>query len=108
MTSYAPFDIIFGFSPYRPLHVSFDSALPKDYIDYMIKRTAIIRKNAQIIQEKYDELRKRHYDKKRADNELTVGDLVLYNIGVRYIGNDKKFKPNYIGPFEIIKIFNDG
>eukprot|EP01084_Bolivina_argentea_P194585 333884_1 len=27
MTSYAPFDIIFGFSPYRPLHVSFDSAL---------------------------------------------------------------------------------
>ena len=26
----------------------------------------------------------------------------------KYVGNDKKLKPNFIGPFEIIKIFNDG
>ena len=33
---------------------------------------------------------------------------MLYNVSVRLTGNKKKLKPNYIGPFEIIQIKNDG
>ncbi len=59
-------------------------------------------------QQRYDRLRKKTFDKKRAEIGLTVGDLVLYNIGKRYVGNVKKFKPNFIGPFEIIGMYING
>ena len=108
MTSYTPFDIIFGFSPFTPLNMEFDPALPQDYIDYMIQRMAIIRGDAKLVQKAYDEIRKKSYDKKRKKNDLAVGDLVLYDVSHKYVGNDKKLKPNFIGPFEIVKIFNDG
>ena len=32
----------------------------------------------------------------------------MYNVTQGLVGNKKKLQPNYIGPFEILDIFNDG
>ena len=32
----------------------------------------------------------------------------MYDVSHRYVGNKKKFTPSYLGPFEILEIFNAG
>lgn len=115
MTSYAPTEIIFG----RNLKLPIDHALavptdrvrsPAEFIEYMANRRRIIVGNANAVQEQYDAIRKRQHDKKRkkAHHSLKVGDYVYYDVAQRYVGNVKKLSENYIGPWEIVEIFNDG
>ena len=116
MTSYAPMEIVFGRNARLPavqVTDEDDSVLPQrtaaEFIDYVNTRRAIIIGNAQNVQDRYDELRKRKYDEKRSQiTPLSVGDFVFYDISQKYVGNRKKFAQNYVGPFEIEHIFNDG
>ena len=113
MTQYAPSEIIFGYKvrlpTFTPLNESFDThKTPKEYIDYMTKRRKIIFKEANINQKHYDELRKKSYDKKRNNITYNVGDYVLQDIAEQLVGNDKKFTPNYVGPYEVVEVRNDG
>ena len=57
---------------------------------------------------KYDAERKRSYDKGKSDDSFRTGEEVMYNISSRFKGNVKKLIPNFIGPYEIVRSFNDG
>ena len=65
ITSYAPFDIIHGHSPNNPINIEFDPSHPEDYRKYINARISMIKRNANKKQTKYDEIRKRYYDKNR-------------------------------------------
>ncbi len=105
MTSYAPMNIVFGNDLYEiPKEFNFDPALPEQYIQYLSNRQAIIRFKANKQQAKYDEARKRYFDKKNSDKRLQyqIGDRVLYDIHTHFTGNRAKLGPKWVGPFEII------
>ncbi len=113
MTTFSPNEIIFG----ERLRTAMDDALnvphidrtPAEYIEYIQNRQAIVRGVAANKQADYDKIRKRAYDKKRhCTCKFSVGDFVLHNYASRFVGNARKFSPLYIGPFEVIKIMNDG
>eukprot|EP01084_Bolivina_argentea_P241976 406062_1 len=71
-------------------------------------RLGIIRNKAITAQDHYDALRKHYYDKNANDFKYEVGQDVMYNISSRLTGNKRKLKPNWIGPYEIITVFNNG
>ena len=58
----------------------------------------------------YDRIRLNNYQKKnkREIKQYQVGDKVLWNVSVRFSGNKKKLGPRWVGPYEIIEIFNNG
>ena len=96
MTSYCPFDIIYGSSPSQPLNITFDPTQPQQYMEYMINRTAIIKSKAKQAQAHYDKLRKRKYDKNKDESPYQIGDFVLYDISHKSVGNKRKLSPNYV------------
>ena len=109
MTKTTPYHIIFGNAPPPRIdEIDENPDLSTEYIDYIARRIAIIRDNVKIAQRAYDTLRKARADKNSKESDFDVGELVLYNISQRYTGNKKKFTPHYVGPYEIIKIFNNG
>ena len=59
-------------------------------------------------QQKYDQNRSKSYNKTK-DESITyqIGDFVMVNVQRQQIGNVKKFRPSWIGPFEVIKIIDD-
>ena len=85
----------------------YDINQPKEYIDYLVNRQTIIKNNANERQKIYDELREKSHAKERADKEYEIGQKVLWNINSRFTGNRRKLGPKWIGPYEIVKIFND-
>ncbi|MCP4143055.1 MAG: hypothetical protein GY755_22655, partial [Chloroflexi bacterium] len=44
----------------------------------------------------------------KTKDDFTLHQRVLWNINSHYHGNKKKFGPKWVGPYEIIKIFNNG
>ena len=107
MTTYAPLDIVIGRNDYKLAEYKFDPNQPKAYIDYLVNRQTIIRRNANERQRIYDELRQKSYNKDKTDKEYGIGDKVLWNINTQFTGNKRKLGPKWIGPYEIIDIFND-
>ena len=101
-------DIVLGVDQHSLSDYSFDPAQPKDYIDYMIKRQTILRRNANEKQRIYDTLRKKSFDKNQQQKDYEVGQKVLWNINANYVGNKRKLSAKWIGPYEIVSIFNDG
>ncbi len=113
MTSYAPSDIIFGTNPSSPKpmpikDINYNKNLSKEYIKFITNRIAIIRNKAVTAQQRYDYLRKLNYDKNASEDHYEVGQDVMYNVSSRLTGNKRKLKPNFIGPYEIVRVFNDG
>ena len=109
MTTYAPSQIIFGTQLRTGIDdIELTGNEPKEYIDYIANKITIIRNNANEKQKIYDKLRKKNYDKNRNISKLEVGDKILYDISTKSVGNKRKLKPHYVGPYEIIEIKNDG
>ena len=113
MTSYAPIEIIFGNTIRDPLQFGdIDLENPKrshkEYIEYISNRRKLISIRSNLAQQKYDEQRKENYDKKYKVPNFKVGDKVLYNIAPQQVGNEHKLTEDWIGPFTIKEIFNDG
>jgi len=116
MTNHSPQEIIFGQThddiPQMPTNEEFQmSNTPTKYIEYMNKRRNIIENNTRKYQRYYDEQRTKHmkvYSNKNPNTRFEVGDLVLYYNGDKLIGNTKKLTTNWIGPFEITALYNDG
>ena len=108
MTSHCPFEIIYGFTPRDPVKIPFDPAHPELYRSYINKRIQLIRDRVNKQQLKYDKIRKRSYDKKRKKIKINKGDKVLYDISERMGKNERKMIPNYVGPFTIKTVLNNG
>ena len=113
MTSFAPSELMMGRKIQLPIDPEplnpFDATItPMKYIKYMTKRYQIIHNKAKLKQEYYDKIRKKSYDKNKNNSTYQVGDYVLENISPRLTGNEKKLIPNYVGPYEITQIFNNG
>ena len=102
--------VVFGNDMYKITEYKFDMNKPKEYIEYLIKRQTIIHKNANERQKIYDKIREKQYNKKQKNKELEykLNQRVLWNINSKYTGNQKKLGPKWVGPFEIIDIFNEG
>ena len=81
---------------------------PAKYAKYMARRYQIIHNEAKMRQTHYDKIRKRTYDKNKDDTTYQVGEFVLENISPRLTGNERKLTPNWVGPYEITQIFNNG
>ena len=108
MTSYAPMHMVFGKIPTKISEYEFDPNQPQTYIDYLIRRQTIIKQNATEKQRIYDEMRMKTHNKKRSTKNYEIGDHVLWNINIRFQGNKKKLGPRWVGPYEVIDIFNEG
>ena len=115
MTSYAPSHIILGKpSPICDVNEqNQDQAIllgrtPKRYIEALYRQRQIILNNANARQIKYDQQRKQYTDKNTKNHNFKVGDYCMYDIAQGLVGNKKKLQPNFVRPYEIIDIFNDG
>ena len=106
--TFSPQHIVIGRDDYR-----FDyTKIPTDkveYANYLRNRRQILWKKALLRQEKYDNLRKLRYDKKKENNQpLEIHQKVLWNINSSFVGNRRKFGQRWVGPYEVVKVFNDG
>ena len=113
MTSYAPSELMIGRKIRLPIDPDpinpFDTTnTPAKYAKYMARRYQIIHNQARMRQAHYDKIRKRTYDKNKDDTTYQVGEFVLENISPRLTGNERKLIPNWVGPYEITQIFNNG
>ena len=108
MTTYSPMNIILGRDAYKLPKYKFDSNQPKAYTDYLIARQRVIYRDVNAKQLVYDEMRRKLQDKKKSNYKYQLFQRVLWNVNARHTGNRKKFGPKWIGPYEIISIYNDG
>ena len=116
MTNHSPQEIIFGQSKDEVPQMPTDEELrvptnPAKYIEYMNKRRNIIESKANKYQQFYDEDRTKYRNVISNNNPATkfqVGDLVMYYTGDQNVGNVKKLSSNWLGPFEITRIYNSG
>ena len=108
MTTYSPMNTLLGRDDYKLPPYKFNSDNPKGYIDYLVKRQAVLHRDANVKQRVYDELRQKSYNKRQSKVDYQKFQRVLWNINHKYSGNAKKLGPKWIGPYEIIDIFNDG
>lgn len=94
---------------YKPLEYKFDPNLPQKYLDFLSARQNIIKLKAMQSIQAYDKIRAKSYNKSVNNKvpEYMIGQRVLWNINSRYSGNKKKLGPRWIGPYEIVDIFND-
>ena len=106
-TTYSPQEIILGRNDYQ-LDFSIIPTDHSEYVDYLAKRQRILHKQVVSDNKKYDENRKKSADRDRTDSTLEIGQKVLWNINSSFTGNKKKFGPRWVGPYEVIDIFNDG
>ncbi len=104
MTTYCPMDVIFGLNDHTLSQMSFNVNNTTEYIDYMSKRKALIHKQTLLRNKEYH----KQFKQNATSNQFEVGQLVLYDLSTHYKGNRRKLGSHYVGPFEIIKIFNDG
>ena len=110
MTTYSAMDIVLGKGNYKWDEFVFNSDNPKEYIDFMANRQAIINNNANTQQLIYDTIREKSYNKKKHKHkpkEYEIGQKVLWNINSQFVGNPKKLGEKWIGPYEIVEIFNN-
>ena len=106
-TTYSAQEILFGRDDYAFDYTDIPDN-PVEYVDYLEQRQRILHKKVVSEQAKYDRGRKKSADKKKKNYTLEIGQKVLWNINSTFVGNKKKFGPRWIGPYEIINIFNDG
>ena len=114
MTSYAPAEIIFGRNLRIPTDLRDDAEPPTsrsatDFMRWMDHRRTVIVEDARSVQQKYDAIRKQQYDRTRASRKpLEVSEFVFYDVSQKYVGNKRKFAQNFVGPFEVTGITNNG
>ena len=94
---------------YKPLEYKFDPKYPQKYLDFLTARQSIIKMKAMKNIEQYDKIRSKSYNKAVNNRvpEYEIGQRVLWNINSRYSGNKAKLGSRWIGPYEIVDIFND-
>ena len=111
MTSCAPSTLVFGFNPASAMRFEADRVCKhttREYVDYLSRRIALIRKKAVKAQAQYDAVRKRGYDKRDVGEQFEVGEAVMYDSSGPRTGNQKKLLPDFIGPYEVMKVEHDG
>lgn len=101
-------NILFGRDEYNLPPYKFDPKQPKGYIDYLVKRQAILHRDANVKQRVYDQLRANSHNKNKSKEKYAKFQRVLWNVNAKYKGNAQKLGPKWIGPYEIVDIFNDG
>ena len=70
----------------------------------MTNNRTIINNKANMHQKRYRTARSKSYNNKRTSAiRYSVGDAVLIDVQRRLVGNAKKLRPTWIGPFEIIE-----
>ena len=108
MTSYSPMKLIFGGDRKSFFEYQFDDTLPGEYVDWLRKRQRILWRSAAAVQSKYDAQRLRSFSKGKHAAPIEVGSQVLWDINAQFVGNESKFGPRWIGPYEVVESFNDG
>jgi hypothetical protein len=106
-TKKSPYEMLFGRLPRIPLDLVLGRVEPKSISDETVKQLARIHKRAKVEADKAKLRHKIQYDKKRQENKLALGDLVLWkHTRLAPQGDDKKvpkkFRSNVYGPFRII------
>ena len=106
MTSFSPNKILFGKDLKLPLDRINNTPIPRqspsEYIQAMTNNRLIVNNQANMHQKRYERARSKAYNKKRTDAiQYSVGDAVLIDVQRRLVGNAKKLRPTWIGPFEI-------
>ena len=75
-----------------------------EYITQFIKQLEIIRANAHKIQKEKGDKQRARNSERSPPFTFKVGDIVMRYIGDKQVGNEKKLKSNYLGPYEVISI----
>ena len=110
MTNFKPSNIILGYI--RNIHDNNDPLPPKsvnEYIEWINNRRKIIWNKVRSVQQKYNIQRNKAMNDGKREKlvPFQVGDWVLYDIQSKLQGVEKKWRPTWIGPFEIKFIDND-
>ena len=87
MTTYSPMDVVLGVNDYEIDEYIFDPENPKEYVDYLANRQAILKYRANERQTVYDKMILNNYQTMKKVRQHQVGDKVLWNASVRFSGN---------------------
>jgi transposase InsO family protein len=115
MTKYAPYTIIYNHAIVYPGDMILDfrairesiptlSKSKREFIEMLEKQSVIINENLQRSHKHYDEQRRRYYDRKQVEYKYKVDDIVMFFVGDRYTGTERKLYPKFLGPFRVIEI----
>ena len=117
-TKYEPYQVLFGRRPRLPIeianiagNVEENKMTCSDYESYLaqlIKQLGIIRNKAFRAQYKAQMKAAERINKTRTPFIFQVGDWVLKNVAITRVGNEKKLKPQWVGPYEIIHKAENG
>ena len=116
MTGFAPYELVFAHDPTDLLAISlrlnrglYDLKDPntKIYLQNLKDLLACKTLKATKSSEKYDNIRKRYYDKSHKHVKFNVGDVVILFIGDKFVGNKKKLLNLYDGPYIIMEKMGD-
>lgn len=109
-TGHTPYETLFGHKPYLPNTITEEPSITYSYDDYITNLKQKLNTTQKIARENIiqsKETSKRYYDHKLNPHKYKVNDLV-YILNKQNIPNlNKKLSPNYIGPFEIVKVFQN-
>ena len=111
MPTCAPSELVLGFNPTSITRADpgeFCKKTPRKYADWLSRRIAILKNRAVRAQKRYDAIRKRGYDKGDAGQQYEVGETVMYDASGPRTGNVKKLLPDFIGPYEVMRVSHDG
>ena len=111
MTSYAPMTLVTGNDVRKMEDAEFDGDCPRSYLEYLRARQEILRNKALHQQQKYDDIRLRTFNKDRREDDYEVGQKILWNVNAQHnaiTGNQQKFGPRWLGPYEIMEIKHEG
>ena len=112
-TTYSPMDIVIGRNDYELKDYVHDPTDKSEYARYMTDRQRIIKADVAQKQAKYDKIRKEKHEQDIDEEQLKayeIGQKVLWNINSQFHGNKQnkhKLGPKWIGPYEIVQIFNE-
>ncbi len=109
-TQFAPFELLFGYSPTLPTSITQSPKTSYTYEDFVANLKQKMQYSRQIAREnlldsKYKS--KNNYDKNSLSRDFTTGDKVLlYDESVRR-GRSKKLTSLWIGPYTIVEKLSD-
>ncbi len=115
MTSYAPFELIYGRTPMFPVDLALNLEVNDikcegdrhEYVRGLAAHQKAIFAKANRTQDKYDERRKKYFDQGRKDVPLEVGDFVTWYAGDGRVGTKKKFQPRWNGIWTVKRLFGE-